>query len=311
MIKEELYLPIGGIKQWVLLGGANKENPILIFLHGGPGISLQAMFEFYNSDLENHFLTVNWDQRGAGKSFDKSIPTESMTLNTFVSDLKELVEYLKKRFNREKVYILGESWGSLVGMKYAQKYPEDVFAFIGTGQVSNMRDSERLCYEFVLSEAKKSNHEKALSQLKKVSENPGSISKDVKITRRWWAKFAQTLYKKPSMLTWLRNMLRSKHFSCFDLIRLFRGQKMSVKLLWDEIYNTNLFLEIPELKVPVYFLLGRHDYQVSSALAEKYFNLLKAPKKKIIWFENSGHNPMFEESRAFNKAVVSLKERGL
>lgn len=305
-IAEQQYLSLGGIKQWVCLRGISEDNPILIFLHGGPGISLNALFKYYNNELEDHFLVVNWDQRGAGKSFSKSIPSESMKIDTFVSDLKELVEYLKKRFGKEKVYLLGESWGSLVGIKYAQKYPEDVAAVIGTGQVSNMKESERLCYDFVLAEAKKINHRVALRQLEKVSTNPGSTIKDVKTTRKWWLKFASRLYKKPSQLLWIRNMFRSKQFSIFDLIRLFRGHNMSLKFLWKEIYEINLFEEVPELQVPAYFLLGRHDHQVSSALAEKYATLLKAPKKKLIWFENSGHNPQFEESEMFNRAVISL-----
>jgi len=305
-MNEERYLSLGGIQQWISIRGISEQKPILIFLHGGPGISLNALFEYYNSELENNFLVVNWDQRGAGKSFSKFIPPESMKVDTFVSDLKELVEYLKKRFGKEKVCILGESWGSLLGIKYAQKYPEDVFAFIGTGQVSNMKESERLGYEFVLSEAKKTGNKKALRQLKKVSEYPGETIKDVKITRKWWSKFALKLYEKPSQLFLLRNMFRSKQFSVFDFIRLFRGHKMSLKLLWNEIYETNLFEEVSELNVPVYFLLGRHDHQVSSALAEEYFKILKAPKKQIVWFENSGHNPQFEEADLFNKAIISL-----
>ena len=306
-ISEERYLSLGGIKQWICLRGIDESNPLLIFLHGGPGISFNALFEYYNGEMENHFLTVNWDQRGAGKSFSKSIPPESMKLDTFVSDLKELVEYLKKRFGKEKVYILGESWGSLLGIKYAQKYPEDVIAFIGTGQISNVQESERLGYEFVLAEAKKTNNWKALRQLKKVSAKPGSTIEDVKIIRKWWSKFALALYKKPSKFLLVRNMFRSKCFSLFDLIRLFRGHSRSMGPLWKEIYNINLFKEIPELQVPVCFLLGRHDHQVSSATAEKYFNILKAPKKKLVWFEFSGHNPQFEEADAFNKVVISLR----
>ena len=230
-----------------------------------------------------------------------------MKVDIFVSDLKELVDYLQKRFGKKKVYILGESWGSLFGIKYAQKYPEDVVAFIGTGQISNVKESERLSYEFVLAEANKANNRKALRQLEKVSIDQGSTIKDIKITRKWWSKFASTLYKKPSRFLLIRNIFRSKHFSLLDLIRLFRGHSWSLRLLWKEIYSINLFKEVPELQVPVCFLLGRHDHQVSSAMAEKYFNFLKAPKKELIWFENSGHNPQFEEADAFNRAIISLK----
>ncbi|MBD3273475.1 alpha/beta fold hydrolase [Candidatus Dependentiae bacterium] len=305
-IAEQLFLPLGGTKQWISLRGINKNNPILIFLHGGPGISLHALFRYFHHDLENHFLIVGWDQRGTGKSYNSSIPPSSMNIDTFISDLKQLVDYLKKRFNKNKVYILGESWGSLLGILYSYKYPEDVAAYIGTGQITNMKESEKISFEFTLSEAKKRKNKKAITELSKIQQPSGTNLKDLAIQRKWLLKFGGALYKKTSYLPWILKLLSTKKYSCIDVINYFRGQRFSLKFLWKQIFETNFFKQISKLNVPVYFLLGKHDNQVSSHLAQKYFNFLKAPKKKLIWFENSGHNPMFEEPEKFNNTILKI-----
>lgn len=306
-VAEQLYLTLGGIKQWVLLRGRNVNNPILIFLHGGPGVSLQTLFRYFHHDLENHFIVVGWDQRGAGKSYDKSIPKESFKVENFVEDLHELIQYLKKRFKQDKVYILGESWGSLLGTTYAQKYPEDIIAYIGTGQISNTQESEKLGYEFMLAEAKKQNNQKALKQLSKITQPPFSKLEDIKILRKWLMKFGGCLYKQKSYFPWFLKMLKVNEYSWTDLIKFFFGHSMSLKSLHEELFNTNFFISVPELKVPVYFLLGKYDQQVSSKLAKKYFEFLKTPKKELLWFEKSGHNPMFEEPEYFQNAILTIR----
>ncbi|MCK4265229.1 alpha/beta hydrolase [Candidatus Babeliales bacterium] len=306
-IAEEIYLSLGGVEQWVLLRGSNVNNPIFIFLHGGPGISEHALFRYYNNDLENYFLTVGWDQRGCGKSYNKNIPPESMNIDTFVSDLHELIQYLKKRFKRDKVYLLGKSWGSILGTFYAHKYPEDLIAYIGTGQVANVKDSERLSYEFALVEAKKRNNKKALSELSKIKFPPGKDIKDVKIERKWLTKFGGSAYGRDGyIMHWAPKMLSIKEYSWQDIIRFVLGSKISLKFLWSEIFNVNLFEQVLKLNVPVYFLLGRHDHQVSSKLAAEYLEKLNAPKKELIWFDCSGHHPPFEEPERFNEILISL-----
>ena len=306
-IADEVYLKLGGVKQWVLLRGSNINNPILIFLHGGPGISEHGLFRYYNKELEDNFIVAGWDQRGCGKSYNRSIPPESLKIDTFISDLHQLIQYLKKRFGKNKVYLLGKSWGSILGTMYASRYPEDVTAYIGVGQVANVKESEKLGYEFTLQEAKKRNDKKALYELKKIESPPGSTIKDVGIERKWVTKFGGSVYGRTDYLMhWVPKILSVDEYSWIDLIRFMLGHKMSFKLLWPEIFNTNLFEQVPNLKVPVYFLLGRHDHQTSSKLASEYFEKLEAPKKELIWFENSGHNPPFEEPEKFNYIVKNI-----
>jgi pimeloyl-ACP methyl ester carboxylesterase/RimJ/RimL family protein N-acetyltransferase len=307
-VAEELYLPLGGIDQWILLRGQSIKNLIFIFLHGGPGISLHGLFRHFYTDLEKHFIIVGWDQRGAGKSYSTSIPPESLKLDTFVNDLHELIQWLKKRFNQDKVYILGESWGSLLGITYAHRYPEDVLAYIGTGQISNMQEAQQRSYEFTLMQAQKQNNQKALSQLHSMKQPPCDALKDRLVLSTWLMKLGGILYQRTSYpLSWFIGMLRTDEYAWPDLLKIGPGVKLSLTNLWPEIFQANLFIQIPELKVPVYFLLGRHDYNTSSLLAEKYFNALKAPKKELVWFEHSGHNPVFEEPELFRDALLSIR----
>lgn len=300
-IAEQHYLSLGGIEQWIWLYGKNIKNPILIFLHGGPGISLHGAFRYFHNELENHFVVIGWDQRGTGKSRSNLIPPSSMTINSFVSDLHELIGYLKKKFNQDKVYILGESWGSLLGITYAHQYPDNVAAFIGTGQISNSRESERLGYEFILAEAKKRNNQEALAQLRNVKQPPFSYFDDINILRNWLMKFGGCLYNQTSYEPLLKVLAADQ-----NAMPDFSGVAISLRALHKELFHTNLFTQIPELKVPVYFLEGKHDYQVSSKLASQYFQYLKAPKKELVWFEYSGHNPMFEEPDNFRNVLLSI-----
>lgn len=307
-VAEQLYLPLGGLKQWVLLRGRTIHNPILIFLHGGPGISLHALFRYFHHELENHFIVVGWDQRGAGKSYSVSIPQDSMKTDVFIEDLHELIRYLKKRFNQDKVYILGESWGALLGTRYAHKYPEDVAAYIGTGQVSNMAEAQRLGLAFALAQAKIHNNQKALSQLQAIKQPPGSLLNDRLVQHAWVVKFGGCLYKKTRYpLAWFFKMLCMDEYAWPDLLKIGPCVKLSMTCLWPEIFYTNFFDQVPELKVPIYFLLGKYDYNTSSNLAAQYFDYVKAPKKELVWFQYSGHNPMFEEPMRFKDTLLSIR----
>ena len=122
------FITLGGIPQAVLIRGLDTTNPVLLMLHGGPGFTEMALFATYNQDLEKDFIVVNWDQRGAGLSYDPSIPDSTMNIQQFVNDAHELVSWLKKRYNREKIYLLGHSWGSILGIHLTQQYPQDFYA---------------------------------------------------------------------------------------------------------------------------------------------------------------------------------------
>jgi len=158
---------LGGIEQWISIRG-NIDNPILIYLHGGPGTPVMPLFRHFQASLEDYFLIVQWEQRGAGKSFSRRIPKETMTIEQFISDLYELIELLKKRFSKTKIYLIGHSWGSVLGTFIVQRYPQLFYAYIGVGQASNTVETEKRMYEFVLERSKELNNKKAIRQLEKV-----------------------------------------------------------------------------------------------------------------------------------------------
>ena len=149
------YVELGGSRQWICVRGESVDKPLLLILHGGPGTPEVLPFRRYDAGLEKDFIVVNWDQRGSGKSYSPSMTADSMTIEQILSDAHELVGYLKESFGKEKIYLLGHSWGTILGALLASRYPEDFHAYIGMGQWVSMGDNERLCYEFTRSEAER------------------------------------------------------------------------------------------------------------------------------------------------------------
>jgi hypothetical protein len=171
-IAEVGYVRLGSINQWVVIRGENVANPALIVLHGGPGMSEMGFFRHCNAALERHFTVVHWDQRGTGKSFDRDIPRSSMTLEQFVGDLDELVDIVRRRFGKEKVAILGHSWGSALGAIYAARFPQKVSVYIGAAQIGDWPAAESLSYSFGVAEAQRQHDEKALKKLRAIGPPP-------------------------------------------------------------------------------------------------------------------------------------------
>lgn len=191
---------LGNLNQYILIRGKNKNNPVLLFLHGGPGSAQIGFAPRYQHSLEDDFVVVNWDQRGAGKSYSENIPKDTMTLEHFISDANELVDYLCHRFGRSKIFLVGHSWGSVLGSMLVYCYPEKFEAYIGIGQVVNMNDNERLSYQYVLKEAKKSNNKRAVKSLEGIGEPPYKNEiKDLMTQRKWLGKFKGAVYEKNSL----------------------------------------------------------------------------------------------------------------
>ena len=164
-IAELQKVTIGNSEQWVLIRSENIDNPILLFVHGGPGTSQLTLMKNNTQPIEKYFTVVNWDQRGAGKSYAAIRDKSRMTIDQFVSDINELAEYLAKRFNRTKIILVGHSWGSAIGIIAVSKRPELYSAYVGIGQVSNMAEGERISYEWTLQQARTANDGKAVKQL--------------------------------------------------------------------------------------------------------------------------------------------------
>lgn len=299
---------IGGVEQSLLIRGRDTRNPLLLYLHGGPGTSELGMVRTHNLPvLEQHFVVAIWDQRGAGKSFHARRPEAQMTVEQLLQDTLELTELLCRRFEQPSIYLVGHSWGSLLGVLAAQRRPELYRAYIGVGQAVAMREGERLSYAWTLEQARSANDAKSVRQLEAIGPPPYAPLRPKLMTqRRILAKYGGEVYGSASggMPTLMRSLYAASEYGWLDRVNVFRGVFTGMRLLWPQILELDLRTRAPGLEIPVYFLLGRHDWEAPSVLAAQYFELLRAPRKDLVWFERSAHFVNTEEPDAFNSFFV-------
>ena len=303
-IAEIAYLQLGGLDQWVMIRGESVANPILILVHGGPGFPEARLFRHFNSPLEKIFTVVYWDQRGTNKSFDPRIPVASMTIDQFVADLDELVNTVSRRFDRRTVAIYGHSWGSALGVLYAARFPQKVATFVGTGQIGNWPASEAASYAFVLAEAERRNNRKALKELRAIGAPPYTAAAKM-VQGKWLGLFLGFVRGMP-LWRFVRLVLGGPEASLLDLPGMLRGMQFSQNAMWEQVSSLNLTTAVPMLQMPVFFFLGRHDHVIDAGTSADYFEVLTAPEKKLVWFEQSAHEPPWEEPAKFNRAMAEL-----
>src|ERR1700674_4199312 len=303
-IAEVNYLQLGGVDQWVMIRGENGSNPPLILLHGGPGFTEMRLFRHFNAPLEKCFTVVNWDQRGAGKSFDRKIPKSSMTVEQFIADLDELVDTVRKRLGTRKVTIFGHSWGSALGVLYAARFPDKVAAYAGSGQIGDWPAGELSSYAFVLAELDRRNNRKAVKELRAIGAPPHTAEK--LWVQRTWLDRVEGHPGGMSLWKFGRIVLGGSESSIFDLLNILRGFPFSLDAMWAEVSALNLNQAVPSLQMPVFFFLGRRDHQVPADTSAAYSDLLTAPSKRLVWFEESRHEPFVDESAKFNAAMTEL-----
>ena len=303
-IAEVEYLPLGGLEQWVMMRGESLANPPLILLHGGPGLTEMRLFRHFNAPLEKSFTVVHWDQRGAGKSFARHIPRSSMTVEQFIADLDELVDAACQRLGKSQVAIYGHSWGSALGVLYAARFPGKVAAYVGSGQVGDWQAAEASSYAFALAEAQRLGNRKALGELRAIGPPPHS-ARSLWTERTWLQRLEGQLSLR---FAWNmgRILLGRPESSIFDLPNLLRGFRFSLDAMWAEASRLNLPKAVPALQMPVFFFLGRRDHWVPPETSVAYFDALAAPSKRLLWFEESGHEPFVDEPARFNAAMVEL-----
>ncbi|HVY92090.1 MAG TPA: alpha/beta hydrolase [Bryobacteraceae bacterium] len=306
-IAEIRYYSIGGMQQWVMIRGESVANPVLVLVHGGPGFSEMRLFRHFNAELEKSFTIVYWDQRGTAKSFDPHIPASSMTVEQFIADLNELVDIVRERLGKDKVAIYGHSWGSALAVLYVARFPEKISVYAGAGQIGDWPASERICYSFTLAEAERRGNEKAVRELRAIGPPPHS-ARSVMAARTWLTRFVGFIR---GMSLWKFSLLviSGPECSVFDLPNIIRGTRFSTETMWTEVSALDLTKAVPSLQVPVSFFLGRHDHVVAPETSQAYFDMLAAPQKELVWFEESAHEPPFEETARFNEIMSGTVRR--
>lgn len=289
-----------GVAQYVLIHGADSTKPLVLFLHGSPGMPAMYLAHAFQRDLENHFVIVQWDRPGSGKSYSAGILPDSLTLRQTLEDLFELTRHLLDRFQKNCLILVAHSWGTLLGLLAVREHPEYFAAYVGMGQLS--ADSLRryvVQRRFLFNMARTHGDEELVTW----SFRGGTVRED-DIFRYGGGSRGTT-----SFLPILLTSLRSPEYDLFDAIHVSRGSSLVFRRMRMDVGNRDFDRDLVTFQIPIYFFLGRYDYITPSVLASEYFEVLEAPLKELIWFESSAHFPFWEEQRKFTSEMLRLSER--
>lgn len=300
-IAELIPIELNGRKQWISIRAENKNKPVLLFLAGGPGGTQLAAVRHELSELEKHFVVVGWDQPGSGKSYyAKAI--KDITAETYIQDGRELTKYLAKRFDQEKIYLVGESWGSALGIFLVDRYPESYHALIGTGQMIDFAETERIDYALAMEMAVDKNDTATVKKLE-ANGQPPYYGKNLTWKSAVYLNYlSSAMASNPAINNPGYNTLRdifSPEYGILDKINFARGVINTYNNVYQQLYDIDLRTDYTSLDVPVYFFEGRYDINAPTSLVEEYYNVLDCPEKEIVWFEHSGHSPWINENSKF------------
>jgi pimeloyl-ACP methyl ester carboxylesterase len=312
-ISEKIHIKINGVEQGMFIKSRDSINPVLLYLHGG--IPDYFLTKKYPTGLENYFTIVWWEQRGSGLSYSADIPRETMTLEQMIADTHEVTNYLRRRFKQDKIYLMGHSGGTFIGIQAASRMPELYHAYIGVAQMSFQLKSEILAHDYMLARFKESGNRK---MIRKLEESPVSLNglPDAYLALRDPAMHSLgigTTHDMNSVITGIiLPSLACRDYTVKEKIDMWRGKSRSgISSLWNEMLATDLAKQTLSLDIPVYFFHGMCDYTVSYALAKDYFEKLKAPVKGFYTFEHSAHSPLFEEPAKMQKILQEDVLKGL
>jgi len=300
---------IGDIDQWVSIRGRDARNPLLLVINGGPGYVLMPESWWISRDWEEYFTVVHWDQRGTGKTFlinDRTKLAPTMTLARSVADAEEMVEWLRKAFGKQKVFVLAHSAGTYVGLQLAVRHPDWLYAYIGVGQMADMPESERRGWAFAMDAARRSGNAEAIHQLQSIAPYfaPGHPSplKDLYVQRKWVGYFGGVMAYRQSNDADSDLIQLSPDYTRDELKHIYDGNEFAERFLLNDLVDGDWSVT-HTLACPLFLFEGRHDYNANSEVAWEWFQKVRSPGKRFVWFENSGHMPMTEEPGKF---VVSL-----
>ncbi len=304
-------IPVNGAMQKIHVISNDVSLPVLLFLHGGPGVVNRHSVIADNKDLLDSFTIATWDQRGTGGSY-KGVDHNALTIGQLVEDANAVVNFLCEEFNKEKIFVIGGSWGSLLGIRLAYAHPEHLAAFVGFGQFVDGAKNENISYQFTLDQAKAAGDEETVRKLESVGPPIKGMYKGgfdgMMVQRNAMMKYggySKSEGKRSYYDSFVKPMLLSGEYSLSDLLGIIFGYKKVLKVMWPEIGQEDL-TKYTEFSVPIYVFDGRLDMNTPAELVEEWFAKINAPHKELIWFENSGHNPMGDEPERFKKL---LKEK--
>ncbi len=280
-------LNIGGVRQVIAQKGIS-DGPVILFLHGGPGGSRMREADVFTETLQKKFMVVQWDQRESGKTLQLNRSSSPITLDLMVRDTHEMIVALLKRFNKQKLYLAGESWGTVLSFAVAGQYPELLHACLVFGPVTDQKKSEQMLLKKLVLDAKEKKNKAAEEELSRV-KIPFEHYEDIYYLRKWWFSYdGQPIADKDTSL--IKDYLK-------DWAKVWFGT-------WQEVMTLKMKEKLPVINCPVYFFVGGKDFQTNCELARDYYEHLRAPEKKLFWFENAGHSLLITEAPRVQKYIL-------
>ena len=298
-IQESGYVSIGGQPQWIELRGWDRANPVLLWLHGGPGAPVISASYSSCYPWERQFTVVHWHQRGAGLTYAASNTPQRLTIETMVNDGIQVVEYVRSRLPDVRIIVVGHSWGSVLATRMVQRRPDLFAAYVGTGQFTSLEDDGRDLFAAAMERAKRDSNASALRALDAVAALPATDVRRMDVVRKW----GRTEDVSDNLLLVYLGLLLSPGYPVHRVFSFTSGFAKSRADLFDEELRVNMLRDVPELKVPAFLFQGRDDWQVSTPSALRYFDALKAPVKDVVMFDG-GHMVAMLQSEAFLKALA-------
>jgi pimeloyl-ACP methyl ester carboxylesterase len=307
-VQETYKATIGGIEQWINVRGQDRANPMILFVHGGPASPSMPTTWQWQRPIEEYFTVAHYDQRGVGKTLranDREAVAGTLNIERFVDDAIEVAEHLRARYRKDKLIIVGHSWGTVVSTRAVLKRPDLFLAYVGIGQIANMRENERISYDFGIEQAKKHHNAEALKEMEAIAPYPGHqpITRERIIVARKWPQYYGGLsaYKTDSPYFFRAPML-SPEYDQADWEAIDEGNRLTLGAVLKEWTEVD-FSTVRQFPIPVVMFLGRHDYTTPTEPVVKWMAQLKAPYKKSVWFEHSAHMMPWEEP---GKMLTSL-----
>ncbi len=292
------YIKIGDVEQCVLIRGYNTNNPILLFMHGGPGMPMMYLAHEFQRPLEENFTVVQWDRRGAGKTYARNKPSvESINVRQILNDAYVLIDTLRNRYNQEQIILVGHSFGTYLGSIMVTEKPELFSQYISVGQVVDEKKARILQERFIREQANLKGRSEIIDELNK-SNKPN--------LENWLFEFGGELKNSKSFFPLVWSGMWAPEYTLPEVFKVAEGSSFSSSNMKFNVLSNSIFNEIKEYQIPVYFIAGKSDYTTPHELISEYYFLINAPKKELIYFENSAHFPFFEEPEKFRQVIKSL-----
>ena len=309
-VAELVEVGIGGHEQSIMIRGASAQAPVLLYLEGGPGGTGIGRIRNSGEELEQHFVVAVWDQRGTGKSYDQLEPTATLTVDQMVDDTLAVTDYLRERFDEQKIYLVGSSWGTTLGVLAAQRAPEKYHAYVGTGQMVDQFETDTLMYAESLADARARGDDDAVRRLTEIGAPPYEET----------LSYTEALASNPKWVNFEHGddydasseYPASLFVGEYSLIEQLRGMAAIAEtfhVLYPQLAETDFRVQVPRLDVPVFVVQGEHEADGRSTLAREWFGLLSAPAKDYVVFDRSGHTPPYDEPGRFADYMSAVAEQ--